>query len=198
MCFTLSDQRFTIIEFHTNYPNIELSIFGLRTGDIFNKLFQNELDLGIVFLPIDDNELETVPLFEEELALAVHADHPIATNNVVTLEILKETPSILLPNTYYIRQLINKTCEEFGFTPCPVMEMTTMESIINMVNHQMGVTILSTAYLNYINHSNIKIIPIVEPKLKTKIGIVYRKNKYLCTASRVFIDKLVTITKNKQ
>lgn len=187
----------TVIDFHNNYPNIELSILGLRTGDIYKKLLQNELDLGVVFLPMNYDGLETVSLFKEELALAVPINHPLIKEDRVTLNILKDVPSILLPDTYYIRQLINEKSESLGFMPRPVMEMTTMGSIINMVANNVGVTVLPIAYLNYINNEKIRIIPIKDPELVTEVGIVYRKNKYLCSASRVFMEQLIKTVKKE-
>ncbi|TKI92076.1 LysR family transcriptional regulator, partial [Bacillus cereus] len=37
----------TILNFNNLYPNIELSVLGLRTGDIREKLLRNELDIRI-------------------------------------------------------------------------------------------------------------------------------------------------------
>ncbi len=187
----------TIAGFHTSYPNVELSVLGLRTGDIYNGLLQNELDLGIVFLPMEHEDLETIPLYQENLALAVAANHPIAQSAFATLDILKETPSILLPNTYFLRQLIDEQCRLLAFTPQPVLEMTTMESIITMVSQGIGVTILPKGYLDYIHDPHIRTIPLQNPMLTTQIGIVYRKNKHLCAASRVFMEQLITTVKNK-
>ncbi|MNJ49396.1 HTH-type transcriptional regulator CynR [compost metagenome] len=187
----------TVIGFHRSYPNVELSVLGLRTGDIYNGLLQNELDLGIVYLPMEHDDLETIPLYKENLALALPADHPLAQESFVTLDILKETPSVLLPSTYFLRQLINEQCRALAFTPQPIMEMTTMESIINMVAQGLGVTILPKGYLDYISHPHIQIIPIQNPVPTTQIGVVYRKNKYLCAASRVFMEQLITTIKSK-
>ena len=188
----------TVIGFHRSYPNVELSILGLRTGDIYDGLLQNELDLGIVFLPMKHDELESIPLYKENLALAAPVDHPIAEQPFVTLDILKEVPSILLPSTYFMRQLINEKCRSFEFAPRPVMEMTTMESIINMVSKGVGVTILPKAYLDYIDNKQIRMIPIQDPVLTTQISVVYRKNKYLCAASRVFMEQLITTVKSER
>ncbi|PWA05304.1 LysR family transcriptional regulator [Pueribacillus theae] len=188
----------TVIRFHRSYPNIELSVLGLRTGDIYDGLLQNELDLGVVFLPMEHDDLETIPLYNENLALAAPADHPVAKEPFVTLDILKEVPSVLLPSTYFIRQLVNEKCRSFEFAPKPVIEMTTIESIINMVSNGVGVTILSEAYLNYLDNKQIRIIPIQNPVLTTQIGIVYRKNKYLCAASRVFLEQLINTVKNER
>lgn len=40
-----------ILAFHRQYPHIELSVLGLRTGDIRSALLDNQLDMGIVFCP---------------------------------------------------------------------------------------------------------------------------------------------------
>lgn len=188
----------TVIGFHRSYPNVELSVLGLRTGDIYNGLLQNELDLGLVFLPMEHDDLETIPLYKQNLALAAPIDHPIAKKPFVKLDVLKDTPSVLLPSTYFMRQLINEKCREQDFAPQPIMEMTTMESIVNMVCKGVGVTILPKAYLDYIDNKQIRTIPIQNPVLTTQIGIAYRKNKYLCAASRVFMEQLITTVKSDQ
>jgi len=186
----------TVIAFHRSYPGVELSVLGLRTGDIYDRLLQNELDLGIVFLPMEHEDLESIPLYKDNLALAAPVDHPVAKEAFVTLNILRETPSVLLPAPYHLRQLINNQCRALDFTPQPVLEMTTMESIINMVSKGVGVTILPRAYLDYINNPEIATVPIQKPALTTQIGVVYRKNKYLCAASRVFMEQLIATVKS--
>src|SRR5699024_11728814 len=98
-----------------------------------------------------------IPLLKEDLAVAAPINHPIANESFVTLDILKKVPAILLPNTYFIRQLIDETCQSLNFTPEPVMEMTTMQSIINIVSNGFCITILSKTYYNNINDNKIKI-----------------------------------------
>ncbi len=186
----------TVIEFHRSHPNIKLSVLGMRTGDIYHGLLQNELDLGIVCLPVEHDDIEAIPFFKQPLALAAPKHHPIAKEPFVTLDMLKEIDSILLPDTYFLRQLINEQCRALGFEPRPVMEMTTMESITNMVSKGVGATILPKGYLDDIADPSIQTIPIQSPVLTTEIGIVYRKNKYLCAASRVFIEQFISTVKN--
>jgi DNA-binding transcriptional LysR family regulator len=77
-----------------------------------------------------------------------------------------------------------------GFIPEPVFEITTMQSLINMVIDRIGVTILPRPYLEYLNHPRIRIIPILNVNLARYIGIIYRKDKYLSAATRIFINTL--------
>jgi len=188
----------TVIRFKQRYPNIELSIHGLRTGDICTRLLQNELDLGIVLLPLDHPELETVPLVKEKLVLAVQADHPLARQDAVPLAVLEEAPVILLPGTYSLRQLINEACRQIGFVPQATLEMTTMESIITMVEKKVGATVLPKSYLNCLNKDRIVGIPIQEPELIAEVGIAYRHDKFLCAATRTFMEQLLEAVHNTE
>lgn len=59
-----------------------------------------------------------------------------------------------------------------------------------MIIEGVGVTILPKPYLEYLNNPNIKIIPISNSNLTREIGVVYRKDKYLCAATHIFINQL--------
>ncbi|MBY0600133.1 LysR family transcriptional regulator [Bacillus bingmayongensis] len=183
-----------LIKFHKLYPAVKISVLGLRTGDIQKHLLENKVDLGIVFLPMKGDEFETLSLYTEEMAFAVPVEHPLAQQDMLGLEVLETTPSILLPEQYFIRQLINKNCKDLGFLPNPIFEITTMQSLINMVADGIGITILPGPYLEYLNQPNIKIIPILNSSLARNVGIVYRKDKYLGAATHIFIDTLKEIS----
>lgn len=187
----------TIIAFHETYPNVELSIKGLRTGDIYKGLLENELDLGIVFLPVEHDDLKSIPLYEDELAVAAPKNHPIAEHAYVTLDRLQDVPAVLLPDDYFLRQIVNEHCRSLSFEPEPMLEMTTMESIIHMVSKGIGITILPEAYLDHVNHSDIRTIPMNEPEIPINVGLVYRKNKHLCAATRVFMEQLIQAVKGE-
>src|SRR5699024_10180558 len=116
-----------VIGFHDNYPNVELSILGLRTSDIYNKLLQNELDLGVVFLQKNLDELESIPLLKEDLAVPAPINHPNANESCVRHDILREVPALVLPHTYSIRQLPDQACQSLSLSPVRVMEMTKMK-----------------------------------------------------------------------
>ncbi|SFE54842.1 LysR family transcriptional regulator [Alteribacillus iranensis] len=180
----------TVIEFRSIYPGIKLSILGLRTVDIYSKLLEGDLDIGVVSLPVMDDRFEFISLYSEEISLAVSVNHELSNEDSLSLEILKTTDSILPPTHYYLRQAINESCKMLGFEPKPVLEMTTMESIINMVKQNVGVSVLPRPYLDYLKNKDIKIIPITAPAPTREIGIIYQKEKYLSLAVREFIKQL--------
>ncbi|WP_426983946.1 LysR family transcriptional regulator [Brevibacillus borstelensis] len=186
-----------ILAFHRQYPHIELSVLGLRTGDIRSALLDNQLDMGIVFLPVEDEEFETLPLVQEELCLVVPSGHALTEKRSAPLEVLKETPSVLLPQNYYLRQLIDQHCETAGFSVKPSFEMTTMESIVNMVASGIGVTVLPKPYVDFIQNGKIAAVPFASP-ITRQIGIIYRADKYMCAATRVFLENLIGTAKRME
>lgn len=184
-----------ILKFKHLYPNIELSVLGLRTGDIKKKLLENKLDLGIGFLPVKDEDLETIPLLTEELSLITPLDHPLSHVNEVDMRTLGDTSTILLPKNYHLRQLIDTYFTEIDMTLEPTLEITPIESIIQMVTEGIGVTILPAPYVDALNSNKLVKAKLVHPTPKREIGFIYRKNKFMCTATKSFISQVTEISK---
>lgn len=181
----------SILKFKQLYPDIHLTVLGLRAAEIIEGLLENELDLGLSFLPIMNDDLKTIPLFDEELALAVSYNHPFASLNEIDLRSLENEEIILLPKQYYLRQLLEKYFSELKMIIRPTLEMTTLESLVQMVAEDVGMTILPAPYLDFLQHEKIVQVKLVDPTPLRKIGFIYRTNKYMCTATRKFIDQVM-------
>nr|WP_280922171.1 LysR family transcriptional regulator substrate-binding protein [Ammoniphilus resinae] len=182
-----------VILFHKQYPNIKITISQLSTEETKRRLLQNELDLGVVFLPLEDGQLERIPLFTEELSLAVSVDHQLAGHSTVELRDLETIPMVLLPPRFLVRQLIDEASRKAGFLFRPIFEMTTLDALVDIVLGNVAATILPKSYLTNLDKSQIRIIPIHEPTPQKEIGIVYRKEKFMSAATREFIKNLTGI-----
>lgn len=185
-----------ILDFKKSYANIDLQILGLPMTDIISGLLDNELDIGIGFLPVKHEELDVIPLFTEELSLAAPLSHPFAKRTEIQLSELEQTKLILLPQHYVLRQLIDTYCADAGIMLCPTLEMSTMDALIQMVANEIGVTILPKPYLDAIQTNSCEIVKLTHPTPKREIGFIFRKDKFMCTATKSFIDK-VTQTSNQ-
>lgn len=183
-----------ILEMKKAYPNIELSVLGLSTNDIHRKLLDNELDLGIAFLPVEDTEIDAIPLMTEELSLAVPIDHPLAMTDAIEMKELDGMSMILLTEGYFLRKMIDDYFFDLGIHLKPALEMTTLESIIQMVSEKVGITMLPKPYMHYLNHEKVTQVKLMNPTPEREIGIIYRKDKFMCTATKTFIDQLTKTT----
>lgn len=177
-----------VLEFNRLYPNINLSVSGMRTEDIHKQLLENKLDLGIAFLPTNDDDLEYIPLLTEELALAVPFDHPLAHVQEIEMKALEHVSMVLLPENFFLRNLVQTYGNELGISLQPILEIAPLESLIQMVTEGVGATILPVPYLNSLKNSNLIKVKLTHPTPKREIGFIYRKNKFMCTTTKSFIS----------
>jgi len=180
----------TLISFHQKMPGISISVHELATEETKKGLIDNKLDLGVVFLPLDDEQLVSMELYTEELCLAVSAKHRLSRQAAVKLEDLTLESLVLFPEKFLVRQMVDAYSKEAGHRLHPIIELSTMDSMLQLVKLNVSCTILPKSYLNMILHSDIAIIPIVHPVPQKKVGIVYRKQKFLNAAMVAFIHEL--------
>lgn len=181
----------TLISFHQKLPGISMSILELATEETRNGLLTNKLDLGVVFLPLDDEQLVSMELYREELSLAVSGRHPLAAKVGVKLEQLLDVPLILFPEKFLVRQMVDSYSKEAGVNLQPIFELSTMDSMLQLVRLGVGASILPKSYLQQISDDSIRTVPIVDPIPHKKVGIVYRKQTYLSTSMIAFINELI-------
>ncbi|MEK3912158.1 LysR family transcriptional regulator [Paenibacillus sp. FSL H7-0331] len=181
-----------LLEFHDNYPNIKITI--ISSDDIVERALQNEIDFALTIVPVHDERMTTVPLYEEELYLAISKHHPLAHNATVHLDEIAHLPFILFPKYYKCRQQIDAACSLQGISIAPLIETDSPEAIISLIENQAGVSILSRTLLNIWNNEHINIIKIENPSFHRQIGVVHHKEKYMGYAAREFIDLLKKTT----
>ena len=180
----------TLISFHQKAPGISISVHELATEETKNGLLENKLDLGVVFLPLDDEHLVSMELYNEELSLAVSTTHRLAWNESVMLEELVQEPLVLFPEKFLVRQMIDVYSKQAGIRLQPIIELSTMDSMLQLVRLSVGATILPKSYLNSMIRSDLQIIPIVNPVPQKKVGLVYRKQKFMNASMLAFIREL--------
>ena len=171
----------TVISFSRKYPKIGLSIKELTTKETMDEILHHRLDLGIIFIDSLNNQLDSTPLFIEELLLVVSVDDPLATLSSIDLASLQTIPLTLLPKKYLIRQLIDQSCKNLDFELHPNIELTNLGALHQMVSKNHFATILPKSYVVGINDPSIRCIPIVGPIPRRTVGVVYQKNAFLDT-----------------
>ena len=185
-----------LVSFHQQYPGIGLTVLELATEETYSGLMNNQLDLGVVFLPLQDEQIVTQPLYDEELVLVVSDRHPFARLTEVPVSQLTELPLVLFPPKFFVRQLLDASCAAGGVVLKPIMELSTMESQVHMVRHQAGGTVLPSSYADTLIGaslgSGVAVVPFSEPTPRKKVGLVYRKSTSMDFALQAFIEHLTS------
>lgn len=81
-----------LYEFRQRCPDIELILQELTTNQQLEKLSQNQIDLGLLYLPVNKKELKVISLLKESLTIALSANHPLANRSEIAIADLIDEP----------------------------------------------------------------------------------------------------------
>lgn len=175
-------------EFRNQFPDVKVRVSESMTSESIQRIQNGELDLAIVTLPIqEDTGLVVESLFDEDLEAIVSAKHPLARENVdsVNLIDLNKHQWILANSSNGLRRLINDACSQKGFCPLVSIEVDRISSVKNLLIYaENGVTILPpTAVLNELSLGLVKRIRLRDMRIYRTVGLASRLRNLLPPAT---------------
>jgi DNA-binding transcriptional LysR family regulator len=99
-------------------------------------------DLGLLTLPIEASDLESVPLLQEELLVVTYPTHPLAARKRIVTTDLDDEPFVLFETGSVTRQLVEAFFARERITPPIIMETENVEIIKAMVRSGLGISII--------------------------------------------------------
>ena len=120
-------------KFLGRYPNVELTVHEDVTLRLIEATAKGEIDLALMALPITDTRLVVEPLLTEPLLLAMPPDHPLAAQEQVTLDDLRQERFIVLDEMHCLGEQILSFCRANECLPrvsCRSAQISTIQSLI--------------------------------------------------------------------
>jgi len=126
------------------YPKAEIRVTVNPTEETIEGLHNRRFDLGLVTLPVSEEGLKIIPLFEEELLVLRHTSKKTRGRHIGLLhpEDLASVPFLLYPRRSNLRQIIDRSFQQMGITPRVVMEADDTEAIKRLVESGFGYSVL--------------------------------------------------------
>lgn len=183
-----------VIEFHREFPDIKLTLQG--SVNIRQMVLQNQADIGLTVLGHEDDRIIQIPLIHETFGIVTSERHSLADRIEFPFVDLHKLPLILFPKGFVGRDLIDSHSDEKGIRLEPIIETSTVPSIINMVRNDLGVSVFSRQLIESIGGNDLRFIPLVDPTPFRDIGIIYRSDRYISHAARSFVNKLISRLKH--
>lgn len=174
-------------EFHQTYPNVTFNLVENGGKMIESQLINDEIDIGITTLPVDKTIFNSIPLYQEELRLVTHPDHPLAQYKSVEMKALANEDFILFNEDFYLNDKIIEAAKNAGFLPMTISKISQWNFIENLLNAHLGVSILPENIVKMLD-SHFKNIKIEDPAMTWELGVIWKKDKYLSYATRQWID----------
>ncbi|HEY5663793.1 MAG TPA: LysR family transcriptional regulator [Ilumatobacter sp.] len=110
----LMPQLLTAVE--RQHPRVHPIVSEGSTTTIVPGVISGQLNAAIIHLPIDDPELVVEPLFAEDLLLLVHARHPLAERQTMSLTELENFPLLLPPKGAALRRVLDRAAAGVNVT----------------------------------------------------------------------------------
>ena len=126
------------------FPNAEIRVTVSVTEEMIAGLHDRRFDLALISLPVAEDNLEIIPLFDEELLIVRPSAKKAANNHIRSVRAadLAGVPFLLYPKRSNVRHAIDEFFREIGVQPCVQLEAEDTEAIKRLVESGFGYSIL--------------------------------------------------------
>ncbi|BBE31440.1 LysR family transcriptional regulator [Tepiditoga spiralis] len=176
-----------IIDFLESNSEITIKQSLVAYEKITELLEKGVIDFAITHPLLNNKNIESKVLIEDDILVVVPKNHPLAHKKAVRLEELKNEHFINLTEHYDFRKLTDSMFERSGFKPNIIIEgeFTLIE---RMLKSGLGISIIPRTLLNLYPNFPAKTLKILDQNEKWSIGFSWLKNKYMNENSKKFRD----------
>jgi DNA-binding transcriptional LysR family regulator len=164
--------------FRHRYPEVELFLREMRPDRVVQRLHDQQIDAGFLYLPLDDASLNVECVSREPLVLALPESHRLASKPRIALQALTEEPFIL-PARYSMPGLygqVTKACHQAGFVPRAVQkDVWLMQTIVGLVAGNIGVALVPASLRN-LRRRGVVYKQVYGLSPTVELGMVWRRN----------------------
>ena len=157
-----------------DYPELRLSVREDLTGPLLERLSSHRLDAALVALPVSDDRLETLPLFDEPFWFA-EPKRGKATTSVMTEDDLRGQRLLLLTEGHCLRDQALAICGTANRDGEGDFRATSLQTILQMVATGLGSTLLPAMARSEAGARSVTTRPL-EAGVGRRIGLVWRRS----------------------
>ncbi len=174
--------------FHRMHPMIKIEVRRGLAREIPTSVLNRNVEFGVLSFRPDDEELRSVVIYRDELALIVYPRHPLArAGNVGIKDLVAESfvaHSVLSP----YRERVIQTFKKHHTALHMNLELPTIEDIKHFVRMENGIALVPLiAVENEIRRGDLVHVPLHELAFERKLRIVYRCGTVLSHAGQAFL-----------
>lgn len=178
-----------IKRFLKDYPTVHVHVEYRRANQVYEDVYSNVVDLGLVAYPTKDAKLEVVALRKDPLVLICHPSHPLAKQKSVKFKAISDQKFVGFEPDIPTRKALDKVLKEHGVEVKTVMEFDNIETVKRAVEIDAGVSIVPYGTIaQEITKQTLAAVTIEDAELFRPLAAIYKKNKVLSPAMKQFIN----------
>ena len=159
-----------IADIRTRHPEVELKLCDANANDLRARLVAGDLEVAVYALPgkEPDERIHSIPLFREQMVLAVHRDHRLAETGAFPVQEMNGECYIHRVNCEFAGYA-DVVLEQNGVTRNPVYWSERDDWTLAMVAAGLGFAFMPA---NSVKHPGVIGLPIVQPEFWREVGLV--------------------------
>ena len=157
-------------------PRLPLYIRENTTANLIAELLDNQLDLALLALPYDVGRVETRVIYREGFHLAFHESTELVDLNSFDFDSLPDESLLLLDDGHCLRDHALAGCRLKNHKKIHTFGANSLQMLLQMVDNDLGVTLVPDMALGLLNNTNIKTIRLPIEEFYRDIGFAWRKS----------------------
>jgi LysR family hydrogen peroxide-inducible transcriptional activator len=156
------------------YPEVQLELRETQTKVLLDELIRGTLDVVLLALPVTQDGIDTLPLFEDPFLLAVPADAPHPASGRVTSRDIDHQRLILLEEGHCLRDQALAFCRSAD--RAMGLGATSLATVMQMVASGFGVTLIPEVAVDVgARDDRVKLLRFMPPEPGRTIGLGWRR-----------------------
>ncbi len=141
--------------------------------------------------PVSDDN--TITLLKEDCLMAMAKNHRLSDLEFVDMRDFINDEFIILQDHKSLSDMLEEYCHDAGFIPNISLECDHQNSVLSLIENNLGVSIIPLKTWNVKDHDGIILKPIRNKNSVRYINLRQRSNGYLSKAALLFKDYLIDL-----
>ena len=180
------------------FPDLRVELRETQTRILTDELIRGALDAVLLALPLDEGEIESVALFDDPFLLAVPAAEGAAAEGRqngarVHARDIDQQRLILLEEGHCLRDQALAVCSA-GKRSLVNFGATSMATLLQMVSHDMGMTLIpEIAIPTETSRNSIRIVPFTDPQPSREICLAWRRSNHRGKEMEALAEAIIAV-----
>ncbi|MBN3761685.1 LysR family transcriptional regulator [Burkholderia sp. Ac-20365] len=182
-----------VASYHRRFPRIRVKLLDTSANEVLGAVISGEADFGVSFLGSQESEVEFKVLLQERFVVACRRDHPLARKKRVTWNELYEHEYVSVDKTSGNRMLLDQALSAVSVRAPSVVETRHVTTMLGLIEAGLGVAAVPSMAMPGREHHVLTSVPLVDPVVKRRVGIVTRRGRSLTPAAQQFYDMIMAM-----
>lgn len=157
--------------------SLELELKEAVTDRLIVDLQEGKLDVVIAALPIEGDGIDAISMFNDRFFMAVANNTQSVLMSPLIETQVDANRLLLLEEGHCLREQALSVCGAAGKRSLVNFGATSMATLLQMVSHDMGMTLIpEIAIPTETARNQIRIVPFADPAPSREIGLIWRKS----------------------